>query len=86
MLSSSLLEVQQSSNWEYLGKISASYYMLAWYDSEFDLYVKVISGKSFYQVRSNGKSYSVSIGNFNYQGKTFNASFKGGSFTYYFNL
>ena len=86
MLSSNLLEVQQTSNWEYLGKVSAYYYLVQWSNSEFDLYVKVISDKSFYQVRRNGKSYSVSKGSFNCQGRTFNASFKEGSFTYYFNL
>jgi len=82
------LEVQQASNWEYLGKVSAYYFALAWYNSEFDLYVKVISGKPFYQVRNGGKSYSVSIGSYNYKGKTFNASFKEGSngWTYYFNI
>lgn len=85
-LSSNLLEAQQTSNWEYLGKVSAYYFLLDWSDSEFDLYVKVISGKTFYQVRSDGKSYFVSTGSFNCHGKTFNASFKKGSFTYYLNI
>ena len=81
-------EVQQTSNWENLGKVTACYYLMGWHDEEFDLYVKVISGKSFYQVRKGGKSYSVSVGKYSYQGETFNASFNAGNnkFTYYFNL
>ena len=80
--------VQQTSNWEYLGKVNAHYYIIGgWLHDEFDLYVKVISGKSFYQVRKEGKSYSVSVGKYSHQGKTFNASFSmGNNGTYYFNL
>lgn len=79
-------EIQQTSNWEYLGKINASYWLLNWHYTEFDLYVKIISGKSFYQVRKEGKSYSVSVGVISYEGKKFNASFKADGHTYYFNI
>ncbi|MBE6260338.1 MAG: hypothetical protein E7107_05865 [Prevotella sp.] len=79
------LEDQQSSNWEYLGKISATYQLGT---SEFYLYVKVISGKEFYQVRKGGDCYAVTIGKYTCQGKNFNASFKEGEkgWTYYFNI
>lgn len=79
------LEDQQSSDWEYLGKVSATYYLGT---SEFELYVKVISKKEFYQVRIGSKCYAVTIGTYNFQGKKYNASFKEGNngWTYYFNI
>ena len=70
-----LFEIQQTSNWEYLGKISATYQLGT---SGFDLYVKVISGKEFYQVRKGANSYAVIIGRYTCQGKNFNATFKEG--------
>ena len=85
---SEVVTVQQYSNWEFLGSITASVYsaLFGWSSSKFDLYVKVISGKAFYQVREGKNVYSVSVGDFSCQGKKFNASFKKDNDTYYFNI
>lgn len=88
---SSSINTQQSSNWEYLGKVSAKSHSKH-LGTEVELYVRVIGQRTFYQVRYEGKSYSVSLGKFSFGDSSiqYNASFtyKDGLFstTYYFNL
>jgi len=77
------LYIQQTSDWEYLGKIEAR---CAFYSKNFNLYVKVIGGKLFYQVRDDKNAYSVSLGNFSINNKKYNAKFTTSSDTFYFNL
>ncbi len=90
---SSSINTQQSSKWEYLGKVSAKSHSLD-IGIEVNLYVRVIGQKTFYQVSYNNNTYSVVLGDFSFNDSfsstTYNASFtirfKNGIKTYYFNL
>ena len=85
-------KVQQASDWEYLGTIEAENPITdtRWERTTFKLYVKVISGKSFYQVRRTvmlqEQCHSVSVGTFIRSKRQFNASFSANNIVYYFNL
>lgn len=85
-------KVQQTSDWEYLGTIEAENPITdtKWERTTFKLYVKVISGKSFYQVRrtffGQEECHSVSVGSFIRSNRKFNASFSANNIIYYFNL
>lgn len=82
--------VNQSGDWESLGNISA----ISQYGEKesFGLFVKVIGGKEFYQVRplfNKGgyiPKYSVTRGNYVFKGVKYNAKFSVYSATYYFNI
>lgn len=82
--------VNQSGDWESLGNISA----ISQYgeNKSFALFVKVIGGKEFYQVRplfnKDGyiPKYSVTRGNYTFKGGHYNAKFSVYSTTYYFNI
>ena len=81
--------IQQGDDWERLGSISA----ISEYGKKesFGLYVKVIAGEKYYQVRkyysNNGfSSYSVARGRFTFKGKEYNAKFSYFDITYYFNI
>jgi len=77
-------EIQQTSDWEYLGKINAASSLFL---EEFDLYVKIIGGKEFYQVRKGTKRYAVTIGRYKFNDNYYNATFRGeGGSRYYFNI
>lgn len=71
------------TDWAHLGEIK--YYCPStgykWGTAE--LYVKVISGNTFYQVRLLNKEYLVYRGNYEVNGQHFNAKF---GQDYYFNL
>ncbi|HCY72810.1 MAG TPA: hypothetical protein DHU75_01330 [Rikenellaceae bacterium] len=73
------------ADWSYLGDITYYYKQGDFVCcSDAELYVKVISGKAFYQVRSSyGGKYTVVKGSFQLNGKCYNAMFGDGN---YFNL
>lgn len=88
--------IQQNSNWEYLGDIKAVTDQNNEISLTGKLYVRIIDGKEFYQVRvknkfgSEIKACSVSRGSFKCWGKEYNAKFFADinyySGTYYFNI
>ena len=89
-------EVQQTSDWECLGDIKAVTDQNIEISLTGKLYVRIIGGKEFYQVRvknkfgSEIKACSVSRGSFKCWGKEYNAKFFADinyySGTYYFNI
>ena len=86
--SCSLLDSDQD-DWEFLGRITAV--SEGGSTETFNLFVKVIANKAFYQVREkNGsKIYSVTFGDYTVGNKKYNAKFTAGSgflITYYLNL
>ena len=91
------LEVQQSSDWEYVGNIVGISNGGATYNGK--LYYRVIGQREFFQVRyiydiltGKEKASSVTFGNFVFRGKQYNAKFEREAIgwttseTYYFNL
>ena len=91
------LEVQQTSNWEYLGNIVGIANGGATYNAK--LYYRVIGQREFFQVRyiydiltGKEKTSSVTLGSFVFRGKQYNAKFERDAIgwttseTYYFNL
>lgn len=90
-----LLETQQTSSWEYLG--STDYYRFTNEKAGTgSIYVRVISGKEFYQIRiktfsGSIDSFNISVGDYNIRGRKYNAKFSAtifpdGSQDYYINL
>lgn len=84
------VEFLEQNNWEYIGTIRCRYgdEVNAYENGE--LYVKVISGKSFYKVKLRGEEYSV-IKNpqYNPNGSQWYQKYThmaGGNWMYYFNL
>ncbi len=73
------------ADWSYLGKITYYYEEGGhyYYRNNAELYVKVISGKTFYQVRFYSEEYTVVKGSYQHGGKYYNAKFGNGN---YFNL
>ena len=88
--------VQQNSGWEYLGDIEAVTNQNSGIRLTGSLYVRIISGKEFYQVRVKNKFSSkivvcsVSLGSFKCWGKEYNAKFSADIDTYpgsyFFNI
>lgn len=84
--------LQSDSNWELLGRITATSY--AGTGKTFNLYVRVIGNRTFYQAREldGSRSYSITFGDFSVGTqsgiKKFNAKFTGGNpeMDYYINL
>lgn len=76
------LEQQNNSTWEKLGTVQ----LVGYVSLPGTLYVKVIGEKYFYKVviyyRNHKEEYSVSLGKYTHNGKSYNA--KAGD--YYFNL
>lgn len=74
------------TDWAHLGEIKFYFLYQAsyWTWGTAELYVKVISGNTFYQVRLHNKEYLVYRGNYVANGQHFNAKFCDGN--YYFNL
>ena len=72
--------LQQTTNWELLGKITA-YSAESNFTWTGDLYVRIIGGKEFYKVRivyntsGDYKDCTVSFGNFRCRNMNFNAKF-----------
>lgn len=85
---SNIYLLAQSGSWESLGSISA----ISQYGEKktFGLFVRVIGGKEFYQVRvyfsGTYNSYSVARGKFLFKGNEYNAKFSYFNTTYYFNI
>ncbi len=93
-LNSNLLEIQQTSSWEYLGDIQV---VSEDFDASYTvkLYVRIIGEREFYQVRYNStagpQTSAVTFGRFLCKGKKYNAkviivNFMGSKSTCYFNL
>lgn len=93
--SSNSLEVQQTSSWEYLG--NSDYYRFTNERAGTgSIYVRVISGRTFYQIRikkfdGSTESFNISVGDYNVRGKKYNAKFSAtifpdGSQDYYINI
>lgn len=91
------LDVQQSTDWEYLGNIVGIANGGATYNAK--LYYRVIGQREFFQVRyiydiltGKEKTSSVTLGSFVFRGKQYNAKFEREAIgwttseTYYFNL
>ncbi len=89
-------KVQQTSDWEYLGDIKAVTNQNNEISLTGKLYVRVIAGKEFYQIRVKNKFSdkikvcSVSLGSFKCWGKEYNAKFYADvdtyPGTYFFNI
>lgn len=80
---------QNNDDWEKLGGITA----ISEYGSKesFELYVKNIGFRQYYQVRKywgakSHSSYSVSLGKFIVKGKEYTAKFYHFDTAYYFNI
>ena len=73
------------TDWAHLGEIKFYFLYQAsyWTWGTAELYVKVISGNTFYQVRLHNKEYLVYRGNYVANSQCFNAKFDGNC---YFNL
>lgn len=71
------------TDWTHLGEIKfySQAHIGAWGTAE--LYVKIISSNTFYQVRLHNKEYLVCRGSYKINGQQFNAKFGD---DYYFNL
>ena len=88
--------IQQNSNWEYLGDIKAVTNQNNEIRLTGQLFVRIIGGKEFYQVRVKNKfgneikACKVSLGSFKCWGKEYNAKFSADidyyPGTYYFNI
>ena len=89
------LDVQQSTDWEYLG--TTEYYRFTNERAgNGAIYVKVIGNKAFYQIRikmfdSSFKSFKITEGDYIIRGKKYNAKFSAtifpdGAQEYYLNL
>ena len=89
------LEFQQSSNWEYLG--NSDYYRCTNQRAGTgSIYVRIISGRTFYQIRikkydGSIDCFSISLGDYNVRGRKYNAKFSATIFPdngqdYYLNL
>ena len=88
--------IQQNSNWEYLGDINAVTNQNIEIRLTGKLYVRIIGGREFYQVRvkykfsNEVKACNVSFGSFKCWGKEYNAKFYADidyySGTYFFNI
>lgn len=94
-VSNKSLEVQQSSDWEYLG--TTEYYRLTNQRAgNGAIYVKVIGNKAFYQIRikmwdDSIRSFKVTEGDYTVRGKNYNAKFSATIFPdgpqeYYLNM
>lgn len=90
-----LMEIQQSSNWEYLGDVQ--YYRFTNQSrGKGSLYVRIIGEKAFYQIRivdftNKIQSYNISLGDYTTRGKKYNAKFSAALFPdeaqdYYLNI
>lgn len=89
------IEVQQTSNWEYLG--NSDYYRITNERAGTgSIFVRVISGRTFYQIRikqfdGSIASFNISMGDFTIRGRKYNAKFSATIFPdnsqdYYINL
>ena len=89
------MEIQQSSNWEYLGDVQ--YYRFTNQSrGKGSLYVRVIGEKTFYQIRivdffDKIKQFNLSLGEYTISGKKYNAKFSAALFPdeaqdYYLNI
>lgn len=65
--------------WEYLGYITLRGNN---FSKAGKLYVRLIGNKYFYKIVTDGAEYIVSLGNYTFQGETYNAQIC----NYYFNL
>lgn len=77
--SKSIISIEQQDKWAELGNVTL---VNEYWKIDAVLYVRIIEKNKFYRVKMDGKYYSVSIGEYIFKGKKYNAK----ADSYYFNI